>query len=211
MPTLVLMRHGQSTWNLENRFTGFVDVPLTTRGVEEAVASGKALQEAGFKFDIVYTSTLKRAQETARLALEQMQTQPADIIARDELRERDYGGLTGLDKDETRAKYGEAQVQIWRRSYDVPPPAGQEYKGESLKDVVEKRVTPYFNTEILPKLKAGKTVLVAAHGNTVRGILVALGIHTPETIVGAEIPTGKPLVVELDEKLSVTKHGFLGA
>ncbi|MGE4314370.1 MAG: 2,3-diphosphoglycerate-dependent phosphoglycerate mutase [Pseudobdellovibrionaceae bacterium] len=200
--TLILMRHGLSQWNLENRFTGFTDVPLTEEGREEARKGGRALAEAGLSIDKVYTSTLKRAYTTAELALEASgsaadKVRNADgsfnLTKHDDLRERDYGDLTGLNKDDTREKYGEEQVHIWRRSYDVPPPGG-----ECLEDVVEKRVRPYFEAEIKPHLDAGETVLIAAHGNSLRAMLIILGAETPDTINEAEMPTGAPLVFELD-------------
>lgn len=200
--TLILMRHGLSQWNLENRFTGFTDVELTEEGREEARKGGKALADAGISIDKVYTSTLQRAYTTAELALEAAghasdKVRNADgsfnMTKHDDLRERDYGDLTGLNKDDTRAKYGDEQVHIWRRSYDVPPPGG-----ECLEDVVEKRVRPYFESEIKPHLDAGETVLIAAHGNSLRAMLIILGAETPETINEAEMPTGKPLVFELD-------------
>jgi 2,3-bisphosphoglycerate-dependent phosphoglycerate mutase len=203
---LVLLRHGQSVWNLENRFTGFKDVELTDLGVQEAKEAGKRLAKAGIKFDQVFTSTLKRANNTAKLALtEAGQAGLIDtMIAHDDLRERDYGDLVGLDKDETRKKYGEDQVHIWRRSYDVPPPGG-----ECLKDVVEKRVQPYYEARIRNLvMNEGKNVLMAAHGNSLRAMLIILGVETPETINHAELPTGVPLVFEL-ENGKILKRYFL--
>jgi 2,3-bisphosphoglycerate-dependent phosphoglycerate mutase len=195
MNTLVLLRHGQSQWNLENRFTGFHDVDLSDKGVEEARAAGRALAEAGLIFDQVFTSTLTRANRTARLALEEAGQAGLieSMIAHDDLRERDYGDLTGLNKDETREKYGAEQVHIWRRSYDTRPPGG-----ECLQDVVENRVRPYYEGQIKPLLEAGKNVLIAAHGNSLRAMLIILGVETPESINEAEISTGVPLVFELD-------------
>ena len=195
MNTFVLMRHGQSQWNLENRFTGFHDIDLSDQGREEAKAAGQRLKDAGVKFDQVFTSTLQRAYHTAEIALNECGQGALlkTMVRHDDLRERDYGDLTGLNKDETRQKYGEEQVHIWRRSYDVNPPGG-----ESLKDVVENRVRPYFEREIKPLLDQEKNVLVAAHGNSLRGILIVLGAETPETINKAEIPTGSPLVFELE-------------
>ena len=194
---LVLLRHGQSQWNLENRFTGFHDVDLTENGVNEAIEAGESLKKAGIHFDQAFTSTLKRANRTANLALEA--AGQADLltsmIAHDDLRERDYGDLTGLNKDETREKYGEDQVHIWRRSYDTPPPGG-----ECLKDVVENRVKPYYEANIKNLvMEQGKNVLIAAHGNSLRAMLIILGVETPETINHAEIPTGKPLVFKLED------------
>lgn len=195
MNTLVLLRHGQSQWNLENRFTGFHDIDLSDLGREEARQAGLRLKAAGIQFDQVFTSTLQRAGHTAEIALEN--AGQADLlntmIRHDDLRERDYGDLTGLNKDETRAKFGDEQVHIWRRSYDVNPPGG-----ESLKDVVENRVRPYYNANIKPLVDGGKNVLIAAHGNSLRGILIVLGAETPETINAAEMETGVPLVFELE-------------
>jgi 2,3-bisphosphoglycerate-dependent phosphoglycerate mutase len=189
MSYLVLMRHGESQWNRENRFTGFTDVDLNDTGVAEAKRAGETLKS--IKFDRVYTSTLKRAYRTAALAMETAGQNP-ETIKHDDLRERDYGDLTGLNKDETRKKFGEEQVHIWRRSYDVQPPGG-----ESLKDVVA-RVTPYYEKHILPDLKAGKNILLAAHGNTLRAMLIVLGENTPENINSAEIATGAPLTFEFN-------------
>jgi 2,3-bisphosphoglycerate-dependent phosphoglycerate mutase len=205
MSTLVLLRHGQSQWNLENRFTGFYDVDLTEQGVAEAKAAGKKIAEAGIVFDQVFTSTQKRANRTARLALD-MAGQAHMIetmIAHDDLRERDYGDLTGLDKDETAAKYGDEQVHIWRRSYDVAPP-----NGECLRDVVENRVQPYYEAHIKPLLEQGKDILIAAHGNSLRAMLIILGAETPESINDAEFPTGTPLVFILDG-LTIKTREFL--
>ena len=195
MNYLILMRHGQSQWNLENRFTGFHNIDLSDQGRAEAKAAGQRLKEAGIKFDVAFTSTLQRAYNTAEIALNEAGQGDLYIkaIKHDDLRERDYGDLTGLNKDETKQKYGEEQVHIWRRSYDVQPPGG-----ESLQDVVENRVRPYFTKEIKPLLDQGKNVLIAAHGNSLRGILIVLGAETPETINKAEIPTGSPLVFELE-------------
>jgi 2,3-bisphosphoglycerate-dependent phosphoglycerate mutase len=205
MNYLVLLRHGQSEWNLENRFTGFKDVDLTPEGEREAKDAGKKLYRSGIKFDDVFSSTLKRANKTAKLALDNagQSEKIKTMVTHDDLRERDYGDLTGLDKDETRARYGEEQVRIWRRSYDVPPPGG-----ECLKDVVEKRVRPYFNLNIKPLIKQGKNVMVAAHGNSLRAMLIILGAETPETINEAEFPTGVPLVFEMD-KGKILKRYFL--
>ncbi|AEP09433.1 2,3-bisphosphoglycerate-dependent phosphoglycerate mutase [Micavibrio aeruginosavorus] len=195
MNTLVLLRHGQSQWNLENRFTGFHDIDLSDLGREEARQAGLRLKAAGIQFDQVFTSTLQRAGHTAEIAL--TNAGQADLlntmIRHDDLRERDYGDLTGLNKDETRAKFGDEQVHIWRRSYDVNPPGG-----ESLKDVVENRVRPYYNANIKPLVDGGKNVLIAAHGNSLRGILIVLGAETPETINAAEMETGVPLVFEME-------------
>ena len=203
MNCLVLMRHGQSQWNLENRFTGFKDVELSPLGIEEAKISGQNLAKAGISFDVVYTSTLKRAYNTAEIALKE--AGQGDLVAvmikHDDLRERDYGDLTGLNKDETKKKYGEEQVHIWRRSYDVQPPAG-----ESLQDVVENRVRPYYEAVIKPQLDAGKNILVAAHGNSLRALLIIIGENTPENINAIEIPTGSPLVIEFENGKRINKY-----
>lgn len=203
MSTLVLVRHGESQWNLENRFTGFKDVELSAQGVEEAKVSGRNIAKAGITFDVVFTSTLKRAYNTAEIALREAGQEGliAGMIKHDDMRERDYGDLTGLNKDETRQKYGEEQVHIWRRSYDVQPPAG-----ESLQDVVEKRVRPYFEAVIKPQLDAGKNILVAAHGNSLRALLIIIGENTPENINATEIPTGSPLVIEFENGKRVAKY-----
>lgn len=199
MNVLVLLRHGESEWNKENRFTGFTDVELSQTGRAEAKAAGEALK--AIKFDKVFTSTLKRAYHTAELALDAA-GQKHDLIKHDDLRERDYGDLTGLNKDDMRKKYGEEQVHIWRRSYDVRPPGG-----ESLQDVVA-RVTPYYKANIEPLIKGSKNVLLAAHGNTLRAMLIILGDYTPETINNAEMPTGVPLVVEFENGQKI-KSQFL--
>lgn len=204
---LVVMRHGQSLWNLENRFTGFKDVPLTQAGEEEAIAGGEKMEDAGMIddegehiFAAVFTSTLERAIYTTELALNHRRT---EFTMHDDLRERDYGDLTGLNKAETAKKYGDEQVHIWRRSYDVPPPGG-----ESLKDVVN-RVRQYFDRKIKPLLLENKNVFVGAHGNTLRAMLIILGVRTPDNINEAEIPTGAPLVFELDAQGKVTKEYYL--
>lgn len=196
MNYLVLMRHGQSQWNLENRFTGFHDIDLSEQGRAEAREAGRRLKAAGITFDHVFTSTLQRAYHTAEIALKECGQGHlfAGAFRHDDLRERDYGDLTGLNKDETKEKFGAEQVQIWRRSYDVQPPGG-----ESLQDVVEKRVRPYFEDKIKPLLMRGDNVLIAAHGNSLRGVLIVLGAETPETINQAEIPTGAPLVFEMED------------
>ncbi|MCB9989005.1 MAG: 2,3-bisphosphoglycerate-dependent phosphoglycerate mutase [Rhodospirillales bacterium] len=199
---LVLLRHGQSQWNLENRFTGFHDVDLSPLGEEEARDAGKRLAKAGIKFDHVFSSTQTRANRTAEIALNeagQGELFPK-MIRHDDLRERDYGDLTGLNKDETRAKYGDEQVHIWRRSYDVPPPGG-----ECLKDVVENRVRPYYNEHIKPLVEQGENILIAAHGNSLRAMLIILGLETPETINQAEMETGVPLVLEFEDGKIVGK------
>lgn len=194
MATLVMMRHGLSEWNKLNQFTGFKDVDLAEEGIEEAKAAGMEIQKRDIKFDAVFTSTLKRAIETTEIALKK--SGQADLIQtmikHDDLRERDYGDLTGLNKDAMREKFGEEQVHIWRRSYDVPPPGG-----ESLEMVVENRVRPYYEQNIKPLLDQGKTVLIGAHGNTLRAMLIILGERTPDNINDAEVPTGKPLFFEI--------------
>lgn len=202
---LVLLRHGQSEWNLANKFTGFHDVDLTAQGEAEAKAAGVMLKEAGIKFDKVFSSTQIRANRTAKIMLDEAgQSELFETMERHpHLRERDYGDLTGLDKDETREKYGADQVHIWRRSYDVSPPGG-----ECLQDVVENRVRPYFTENIKPLLNAGKNVLMAAHGNSLRATLITMGVETPETINDAEFPTGKPLIFEM-ENGEIKKRYFL--
>lgn len=200
---LVLMRHGQSQWNLENRFTGFHDIELSAQGIDEAKLSGQNLAKAGITFDQVFASTLKRAYTTAEIALKEAGQEGliASMIKHDDLRERDYGDLTGLNKDETRQKYGDEQVHIWRRSYDVQPPAG-----ESLQDVVENRVRPYFESTIKPQIEAGKNILISAHGNSLRALLIILGENTPENINQTEIPTGSPLVLEFENGQRIAKY-----
>lgn len=202
---LVLLRHGQSQWNLENRFTGFQDVDITEEGEKEARTAGKKLAMAHIKFDRVFTSTLLRANRTAEIALKEAGQEHLlpDMVRHDDLRERDYGDLTGQNKDEARAEFGEDQVHIWRRSYDVPPPGG-----ECLQDVVEKRVRPYYEQNIKPLIEEGKNVLIAAHGNSLRAMLIILGAETPETINEAEMPTGVPLVFEMEDG-KITKKYFL--
>ncbi len=194
MSNLVLMRHGLSEWNKLNQFTGFTDVELVEEGREEARKAGTELKEKGIIFDVVFTSTLKRAIETTEIALNEAGQGDliADMIKHDDLRERDYGDLTGLNKDVMREKFGEEQVHIWRRSYDVPPP-----NGESLEMVVENRVRPYYEANIKSLLNEGKTILIGAHGNTLRSMLIILGERTPETINEAEVPTGQPLYFEV--------------
>ncbi len=201
MNYLVLLRHGESQWNKENRFTGFTDIDLNETGEAEAKRAGQLLK--AIRFDKVYTSTLKRAYRTAEIVLSEA-GQILPMIRHDDLRERDYGDLTGLDKDETRKKYGEEQVHVWRRSYDVPPPGG-----ECLKDVVENRVRPYYEANIKKHLEKGENVLIAAHGNSLRAMLIILGAETPDTINNAEMPTGVPLVFEMESGKIRTRY-FLG-
>lgn len=227
MPKLALLRHGQSQWNLENRFTGWVDVDLTPEGEAQARRAGALLAASGAHFDRMYTSVLTRAIRTGQLALEAMGEVWIPVVKDWRLNERHYGGLTGLDKAETAARHGEAQVKVWRRSYDVPPPpmaGGSEhdftrdrrYRGvappatESLKDTLD-RVRPYWNSVIAPDLRAGHNLIIAAHGNSLRAI-VKLLFRTPDAdIVGVEIPTGNPLLLDLDAALAVTGARYLDA
>lgn len=197
MATLVIFRHGQSTWNLENKFTGWVDVALTEKGIEEAKKAGEKIKD--FKFDLAYSSDLKRAQDSLKIALEVSHQQNIPTKYDKALNERMYGDLQGLDKTETAKKFGEEQVKIWRRSYDVAPP-----NGESLKDTAE-RVIPYFKAEIEPKLKEGKNIVIAAHGNSLRALIMYLENMTPKQILEFEIGTGIPRHYELDANLKVLK------
>jgi 2,3-bisphosphoglycerate-dependent phosphoglycerate mutase len=190
MPKLILVRHGQSIWNLQNRFTGWVDVPLTPKGVEEAKAAGERLR--GIDIDICYTSALRRAQHTLDLIQESMPLD-APVIRDQALNERDYGDLAGLNKDKTREKYGAEQVHIWRRSFDVPPPGG-----ESLKDTCD-RTLPFFDRAIMGDIEQGRNVLVAAHGNSNRSIVMKLENLSPEEILSLELPTGVPRVYDMTE------------
>jgi 2,3-bisphosphoglycerate-dependent phosphoglycerate mutase len=201
MARLVLLRHGESQWNLENRFTGWVDVPLSPRGVEEARNAGDKLK--GFTFDRAFTSVLSRANETLRFVLEAI-GQTAIPIEKDKaLNERMYGELQGLNKAETATKYGDAQVKIWRRSYDVRPPGG-----ESLKDTAE-RVLPYYDTRIKPCVLKGETILIAAHGNSLRALVMQLEELSKEQVLELNIPTGAPLLYELDNSGKVLSHRYL--
>lgn len=190
---LVLVRHGQSEWNKKNLFTGWKDPELTDLGIEEAIKAGKLLKTKEMKFDIMFTSDLFRAQETGRLILENMNQLDIPVIKNQSLNERNYGDLAGLNKDDAREKWGEEQVHIWRRSFDIPPPGG-----ESLKDTAE-RVLPYFHSEILPKVEEGLDVLVAAHGNSLRALVMELEGISSDEIVKLEIATGDPLTYELLE------------
>jgi 2,3-bisphosphoglycerate-dependent phosphoglycerate mutase len=225
MPTLVLIRHGQSAWNLENRFTGWWDVDLTAQGVEEAVAAGRLMKDKGLDFDQTYTSFQTRAIKTLNLALEAMGRLWLPTEKSWKLNERHYGGLTGLDKAETAAKHGDDQVKLWRRSFDIPPPLPEEgspwdlaqdvrYKGipipqtESLKDTIA-RVLPYWEARIAPDLRAGKRVLIAAHGNSLRALVKHLSGISDADITGLEIPTGQPIVYELDDALAATDRYYL--
>jgi 2,3-bisphosphoglycerate-dependent phosphoglycerate mutase len=226
MPTLVLLRHGQSQWNLENRFTGWWDVDLSGAGVDEALAAGRLLSAEGFDFDCCFTSVLTRAIRTLHLVLHEMDRLWLPVTKDWRLNERHYGGLTGLNKQEMIDKVGAEQVKIWRRSYDIPPPplpddspydvtADRRYAGvdvprtESLKDTVA-RAVPYYEAEIAPALSSGKRVLVSAHGNSLRGIIKYLSNIGDEEIVGLEIPTGKPIVYKLADDLSVERRYYLG-
>jgi 2,3-bisphosphoglycerate-dependent phosphoglycerate mutase len=225
MPTLVLLRHGQSQWNLENRFTGWWDVDLSEAGVEEARAAGRLLKQEGFDFDCCFTSVLTRAIRTLDLVLHEMDRLWLPVIKDWRLNERHYGGLTGLNKQEMVEKVGAEQVKIWRRSYDIPPPplpkdspydvtGDRRYAGidvprtESLKDTIA-RAVPYYESEISPALASGKRVLVSAHGNSLRGIIKYLSNISDEDIVSLEIPTGKPIVYELADDLSVGRRFYL--
>jgi 2,3-bisphosphoglycerate-dependent phosphoglycerate mutase len=192
VPTLALVRHGQSQWNLENRFTGWVDVPLTDLGRSEATRAGQLLKGTGVRFDVAYTSDLARAQETLRLILVELGQESLPTERDKALNERHYGALQGLNKAETAEKYGAEQVHIWRRSYDVPPP-----DGESLKDTAA-RTLPYFDAKIVPELKAGRNVIVAAHGNSLRSIVMQLDNLTREQVLELNLDTGVPLVYEFD-------------
>ncbi len=192
MPLLVLLRHGQSEWNAANRFTGWTDIPLSEVGREEAAEAGRQLAE--IRFDVVHTSDLVRAQATAEIVMQHNTTSDTDVTTKQDwrLNERHYGALQGLDKDETRAKYGADQVHIWRRSYDVPPP-----EGESLATCAE-RTLPYLDEEIIPDLEAGRNVLVAAHGNSLRSIVMKLDGLSSEEVLSLELPTGVPRTYSYD-------------
>jgi 2,3-bisphosphoglycerate-dependent phosphoglycerate mutase len=195
MAQLIIFRHGQSIWNLENKFTGWVDVELSSKGIEEAKNAGSKLK--GYIFDYAYASDLKRAQETLSLALKTAGHPAITPVYDKALNERMYGDLQGLNKDETARKYGEEQVKIWRRSFDIPPP-----NGESLKDTAA-RVIPYFESEIIPKLKAGKNVVIAAHGNSLRALIMYLEKMSPEQILEFEIGTAQPRLYELDNNMNI--------
>jgi 2,3-bisphosphoglycerate-dependent phosphoglycerate mutase len=225
MPQLVLIRHGQSSWNLENRFTGWWDVDVTEKGAEEARAAGELMAAKGLDFDLTFTSLQLRAIKTLNLALEAMGRLWLPTEKHWRLNERHYGGLTGLDKAETAAKHGEEQVKIWRRSFDVPPPAaeaGGEYDlsndrryagievpaAESLKDTIA-RVLPYWNDRIAPALKDGNRVLISAHGNSLRALVKHLSAIPDDAITGLEIPTGQPIVYDLDDDLTARDRYYL--
>ena len=225
MPTLVLIRHGQSTWNLENRFTGWWDVDVTDKGIAEAKTAGELMRDKGLDFDLAFTSLQTRAIKTLNLALEEMGRLWLPVEKDWHLNERHYGALTGLDKAETMAKHGEAQVKIWRRSFDIPPPpieagsaydlsADRRYAGievpaaESLKDTID-RVLPYFETRIAPELKSGKRIIISAHGNSLRALVKHLSGISDEDISSLEIPTGQPIVYELDNELDPLDRYYL--
>jgi 2,3-bisphosphoglycerate-dependent phosphoglycerate mutase len=229
MKKLVLLRHGESQWNQENRFTGWKDVDLTARGVEEARASGRLLRAEGFDFDFTFTSVLKRAIRTLNIALEEMDRLWLPVEKDWRLNERHYGALQGLNKAETAAKFGEKQVLVWRRSYDVRPPAleagderdasrdpryaklspDQVPRTECLKDTVA-RVVPYWNERIAPRVSAGERVLIAAHGNSLRALIKFFDGMSDEAIVNENVPTGIPLVYELDDALKSLRRYYLG-
>jgi 2,3-bisphosphoglycerate-dependent phosphoglycerate mutase len=202
---LVLVRHGQSEWNLKNLFTGWRDVDLTEKGVAEAREAGRKLKAQGLKFDVAYTSALKRAQRTLGLMLEEMGQPNIPVVKDLALNERDYGDLSGLNKDDARKKWGEEQVHIWRRSYDIAPPGG-----ESLKDTLA-RTLPYYVTEILPRVLRGEHVLVAAHGNSLRALVMVLEKLSPKQILEREIGTGVPIIYRLDADATVKSKLDLAA
>ncbi|MGC6475975.1 MAG: 2,3-bisphosphoglycerate-dependent phosphoglycerate mutase [Parvibaculales bacterium] len=203
MSKLVLVRHGQSAWNEKNLFTGWKDPDLTDKGRHEAIMAGQNLKAKALVFDVAFTSALQRAQNTCALILENMNQADLSTIRDQALNERDYGDLSGLNKDDARAKWGEEQVHIWRRSFDVPPPGG-----ESLKDTAA-RVLPYYEAEIIPHLLADKTVLIAAHGNSLRALVMALEGLSPEEILKVEISTGEPMIYTLDTKAQMTDKEVL--
>jgi len=223
---LVLLRHGESDWNRENRFTGWTDVDLSAKGIEEARTAGRSLAAAGLRFDLAFTSLLKRAIRTLWIALEELDQMWLPVEKSWRLNERHYGALQGLDKAEMAAKFGEQQVLAWRRSYDTPPPPLEKndsrYEGsdpryagvavprsECLKDTVA-RVIPYWNSAIAPAVSAGRKVLIAAHGNSLRALVKHLDNISDADIMPLNIPTGVPLVYELDERLKPLKHAYLG-
>jgi 2,3-bisphosphoglycerate-dependent phosphoglycerate mutase len=230
MHKLVLIRHGESTWNLENRFTGWTDVDLTPLGIEQAKKAGTMLKEAGFEFDVAYTSVLKRATHTLWHCLDAMDRTWLPVVNSWRLNERHYGALQGLDKAETAKKYGDAQVLLWRRSYDVPPPtleasdprserADIRYAKlkpeqipltECLKDTVA-RMMPFWDESLAPAIRAGKRTVIAAHGNSIRALVKHLDGISDEDIVSLNIPNGLPLVYELDDNLKPIRHYYLGS
>ena len=208
MNKLVLLRHGQSQWNLENRFTGWKDVPLTEKGIEEAKNAGQLIKKNNIKFDKIFSSVLQRANKTAEIAMKEAEMKhlfnnnQLNYTKDQSLNERDYGDLVGLNKAETADKFGKEQVHIWRRSYDISPP-----NGESLKDVVN-RVSPYFESNINPLIVDEKNILIAAHGNSLRAIMIKVGLHKPEEISSIELPTGSPLCLDYD-KGNLKNHFYL--
>ena len=208
MNKLVLLRHGQSQWNLENRFTGWKDVPLTEKGIEEAKNAGQLIKKNNIKFDKIFSSVLQRANKTAEIAMKEAEMKhlfnnnQLNYTKDQSLNERDYGDLVGLNKAETADKFGKEQVHIWRRSYDISPP-----NGESLKDVVN-RVSPYFESNISPLIVDEKNILIAAHGNSLRAIMIKVGLHMPEEISSIELPTGSPLCLDYD-KGNLKNHFYL--
>ena len=202
---LVLVRHGQSDWNLKNLFTGWRDVDLTDKGVTEAREAGRKLKAQGIKFDVAFTSALKRAQRTLDLMLTELGQTAIPVFKDQALNERDYGDLVGLNKDDARKKWGEEQVHIWRRSYDIAPPGG-----ESLRDTLA-RTLPYYVTEILPRVLRGERVLVAAHGNSLRALVMVLDKHTPETITKLNLDTGVPMIYRLNADSTVASKLDLAA
>ena len=229
MHKLVLIRHGESTWNLENRFTGWTDVDLTSTGIEQAKNAGRLLKAEGYEFDLAYTSVLKRATRTLWLTLDEMDRTWLPVEHSWRLNERHYGGLQGLNKAETAKQYGDDQVLVWRRSYDTPPPAleatdprsergdiryanlkdGEVPLTECLKDTVA-RVIPFWNDSIAPTIRSGKRVVIAAHGNSIRALIKYLDNISDDDIVGLNIPNGIPLVYELDDALRPLRHYYLG-
>jgi 2,3-bisphosphoglycerate-dependent phosphoglycerate mutase len=230
MHKLVLLRHGESQWNRENRFTGWKDVPLSDKGVGEAREAGKRLREAGYVFDVAYTSLLRRAITTLNLALDELDQHWIPVEKDWRLNERHYGALTGLDKAETAARHGEGQVLVWRRSYDIPPPeyapndpenpandrryallsAAERPRTESLKDTVA-RVVPYWDAKLAPRVRAGERLVIAAHGNSLRALVKHLDRIADDKIVALNIPTGIPLVYELDAALQPIKSYYLAS
>ena len=198
MGCLVLVRHGQSEWNAKNLFTGWRDPDLTEKGVEEAAQAGKTLKQAGYNFDVAFTSDLQRAQKTCALILDALELGGLDVIRDQALNERDYGDLAGLNKDDAREKWGDEQVHIWRRSFDVPPPGG-----ESLKDTAD-RVLPYYQASIKPRLLDGENVLVAAHGNSLRALVMMLENLSQEEILAKEIGTGEPIIYDISSTGAAT-------
>ena len=197
--SLVLVRHGQSQWNEKNLFTGWKDPGLTAKGVEEAKSAGIQLRTEGFQFDVMFTSDLLRAQKTGEIILKELGATNLPVVKNQALNERDYGDLSGLNKDEAREKWGDEQVHIWRRSFDTPPPGGESLKGTA------ERVLPYFKKEILPQLLEGKNILIAAHGNSLRSLVMELDQLTKEQVVKLEIATGDPIYYEIASSGKVVK------